>query len=150
MPLIYSSRIYNVFSSQPPLLITPILAFISISSGQLVGCDTIDCPTIYRQAHCVVGNSTLNTLGISDLSTSVSPKSLTWTIGLQTVDDPTNPSQSFYDRDYFLGTPPPLQLGNTSSFRGWALFFEGIAPKLQFPGLGAEYSIGTCSDALSA
>lgn len=137
------------FSPLPQLLIAYALAVLPISSGQLVGCDAIDCPTVYRQAHCIVGNSTLNILGISNLSTSISPKPLTWTIGLQTVEDPAYSTSSFYDRDYYLGTPPSVQLSDVSSFRGCALFFEGIASKLSFPG-PSEYSIGTCSDALSA
>lgn len=50
-------------------------------------------------------------------------------------------------RSYYLGTPPGFDFSTTG---GCALFFEGVAGNITFPGPTPRTDVGTCEDALGA
>ena len=75
-----------------------------------------------------------------------------FTIGVQEGGGTDN---SLVERDYFLGTPPSLNLTDSSTVRSYALFFEGMSSSLNFrfnPDLpsGVQDSVRTRNDALEA
>ncbi|KAF2834765.1 hypothetical protein M501DRAFT_1020553 [Patellaria atrata CBS 101060] len=94
-----------------------------------------------------IGNATLREVGIASFITSLSDKPFTWTVGIQSLPESDN-SSAVIDRSYLLGTPNSVNL-DESGVHGCALFFEGIAPRLKFPGSRFESSVGTCDDALT-
>jgi len=121
-----------------------LLSSRSTASAQLLGCDAVGCPVDeYRRANCEVGNATLNAVGIANVTTSLSREPLTWTLGLQEVDN--NGTAPSFDRNYYLGTPPSLKLDDTT---GCALFFEGVSANLTAPNAD-QLDNFTCSDSLA-
>ena len=137
---------------------TCLLAFSSYA--QISGCNAVDCPTAYNgDLQCVIGNATASAIGALSFNTSLSPQPLTWTLIIQSPTSlHSQPQQELFERDFFLGTPPSLNLSqNTSATstrnqqaEACSLFFEGVAPRLRFPGSDREYDQGTCNDALGA
>ncbi|KAF2274409.1 uncharacterized protein EI97DRAFT_460263 [Westerdykella ornata] len=113
-------------------------------TAELLGCDAVGCPMApYQDAQCKVGNATLQVIGIANVTTTVDTRPLTWTVGQQEAESGRNGAQITYDRNFYLGTPPSLQLKNTT---GCALFFEGIAASLTPPDRFGNFS---CSDLLN-
>ncbi len=138
------------------LLVTTTYLLASSSYAQISGCNVVDCPTDHSgQLQCVLGNATANALGVLSFNTSLSPQPLTWTLVVQALEPA---EQNLYERDFFLGTTPSLNLSTntpTTSTRdqqpqACSLFFDGIAPQLRFPGSDPRYDQGTCNDALDA
>lgn len=96
---------------------------------------------------CTVGNSTAVGIGIITTNSSLSaPEPLTWTIAIQPTKE--NNTRRAFERDFFLGTPPSLDLRNTS--RGaCALIFDGVSSNLTFNDHNPQYGAnGTCDNAL--
>lgn len=127
-----------------PVVLFPLL-FGNFALAELFGCDAIGCPVDeYRTAQCKVGNATLKAVGITNVTTTVDTRPLTWTLGLQELQTAGNGIQTALtlDRNFYLGTPPSLQLNGTT---GCALFFEGIAANLT----ATDKENFTCSDALN-
>lgn len=124
-----------------------------IADAQLVGCGSVACPMLSPpQVECAVGNTSLAAVGVAGLNTTISPQPLTWTIGIQQKSGQPD-SQVSLDRDFFLGTPPALQLSASTSFIGCALFFDGVEAKLAFRPSNEEdprTQVGTCSDVLTS
>lgn len=131
-------------------LAVPILAaFGQTSKAQLVGCDAVGCPlNQYNRPQCEIGNLTAQEIGVANLSTSISPKPLTWTLSTSASSDPTNSSQEVFTRTFYLGTPPSLDLQTLTTYQSCALFFEGISSNLAFPLHDLDTDVGTCSDAM--
>ena len=137
------------------LFITTTYLLATFSYAQLSGCDAVDCPTDQNgKSQCVLGNVTAAALGVLSFNASLSPQPLTWTLIVQSL----NSQQNLYERDFFLGTPPSLNLSQKTTTtstpyrqpQACSLFFEGIAPHLRFPGSDPLYDQGTCNDALNA
>ena len=137
----------TLFAS-PSVLLPTALAFLSLSqlsTARLSGCDSVNCPLDqYRQPSCVLGNTTARALGITSFTNPLSSDPFTWTIMVQSVNGPNDT----FERDFFLGTPPAVNL-TTSQNQSCALFFDGVAPRTMFPGTDPEYDQGTCDDALT-
>lgn len=125
-----------------------ILSLSRLSIAQLSSCDAVFCPLDeHSQLRCVVGNTTARGFGISSFTSLLSSQPLTWTVTVQPVDEPSDT----FERDFFIGTPPTLNLTDNGSSRSQAcaLFFDGVATKTKFPGSDPEYDQGTCNDALT-
>ena len=126
-----------------------MIAFSRTSTAEIFSCDAVNCPSDqYNQPQCVVGNSTARAIGITSVKSSLStPQPLTWTLSVQLLNEQNNT----FERDFFLGTPASLKLQQLSPSpkEACSLFFEGVAPKLRFPGTAPEYDQGTCNDALT-
>jgi hypothetical protein len=64
-----------------PLFVTIwLIALITTSTAQLLGCDDVGCPldpSSRAQASCQLGNITANNLGITQVNTSLSSEPLT-------------------------------------------------------------------------
>ncbi|KIV78850.1 hypothetical protein PV11_06459 [Exophiala sideris] len=139
--------------------ITSILSGLvaSQSQTQLVGCETLGCSS----TGCTLGNATNAFLGATSfnaslpisVSSSVSQVELTWTVGAlaqsspQTSGSSSSTKDTLFTKNFYLGTPPTLNL-TTDSVGGCALFFEGIARSI--PLNGSEYSSMTCQAALGS
>ncbi|KAF1949402.1 hypothetical protein CC80DRAFT_497560 [Byssothecium circinans] len=119
------------------------------TAAELLGCDAVGCPEDQNQrTQCSVGNATLRVLGITNITTSLDKSPITWTIGYNEGKKPGNDSVDTYDRNFYLGTPPSLQLKDTT---GCALFFEGVAPSIALPKPKpgpSNIANFTCSDVL--
>jgi hypothetical protein len=138
---------YSTAITSAPFLLLPLI-FSNAAVAELLGCDAVNCPVDqYRTAQCTVGNATLKALGIANFTSAVDTRPLTWTLGLQESNIASNGSQAAMalDRNFYLGTPPSLQLNGTT---GCALFFEGIAANITVPNVGNQGNF-TCSDALN-
>jgi hypothetical protein len=121
-----------------------LLALLSGTSvtAQLLGCDAVGCPIDgNRFVHCEVGNSTLKSIGITNVTTLLDSRPLTWTLGLQEIQG--DGSNLTLDRNFYLGTPPSLQLNDTD---GCALFFDGISANLSSTAGDDKF---TCSNVLA-
>lgn len=142
-------RMASISSSSVILPVTLALLSLSrLSIAQLSSCDAVACPLDeYSQPRCVIGNTTARAIGVSSFTSPLSSQPLTWTIAVQSIDELPNT----FERDFFLGTSPSLNLtdGGSSRSQACALFFEGVATMIKFPGSGPEYDQGTCNDALT-
>ncbi|KAF9700495.1 hypothetical protein EKO04_001233 [Ascochyta lentis] len=120
------------------------IMFASAATAQLLGCDAVGCPVDeYRNAQCEIGNATLKAIGVANVTSVLDSRPLTWTLGLQELKgNGTNPT---FDRNFYLGTPPYLQLNDT---KGCALFFEGVSENLTSSS-GDQLNKFTCSSALA-
>ncbi|KIW67672.1 hypothetical protein PV04_06904 [Phialophora macrospora] len=120
------------------------------ASSQVVGCDVLSCDGGANN-ECTLGNTTSSSIGTTNLTTSTSPNDapLTWTVGAFSADPggSSNLTDVTFTKEFYLGTPPSLNLATTDGFAGCALFFEGIARSLPLNG-GAEYGSVTCGQAL--
>src|ERR1700744_1954426 len=100
---------------------------------------------------CTLGIATSSFLGTTNFTTSISPNSvpLTWTVGAFSPDQSlsSNLTAVTFTKNFYLGTPPSLNLASTTDFAGCALFFEGIARSLPLNGI-TEYGSVTCSQTL--
>lgn len=135
---------FSSASTSVPVALLPLL-FGQAALAELFGCDTVGCPVDeYRTAQCKVGNATLKAVGITNITTTVDTRPLTWTLGLQELQTAGNRSQTTLtlDRNFYLGTPPSFKLEDTT---GCALFFEGISANLTT----TNKENFTCSDALN-
>ena len=133
-----------------------LAAFISIlclrpTAGQLESCDQVNCPLVGAAWHCPVGNVTNVGLGIAGFENLISlGKKLTWTVGLSNPDV-SNSTETLWERQFYLGTPPTLDLKATETFGGCAFFFEDTMRKLHFAAnLDNDTSDGTCADVMGS
>lgn len=131
----------SIFSG-PAILLS--FLFGSTATAQLLGCDAVGCPIDeYRNVQCKIGNATLKAIGVTNVTTILDSRPLTWTLGLQELKgNGTNPT---FDRNFYLGTPPSLQLNDT---KGCALFFEGISANLTSSS-GDQLDKFTCSNVVA-
>jgi hypothetical protein len=128
--------------------ITPALVLVAVfaqhAKTQIVGCDTVKCPS----SGCVVGDVTNLDLGIANFTSGISPNNpLTWTVGLADIPHDNSINDTWL-KSYYLGTPPNLDLRSMFEISGCALFFE-TATSVQFNFSAPETSMGTCQDALT-
>jgi hypothetical protein len=138
----------SVFRLVSPLILT---VFGRISDAQLVGCDALGCPlSLYGRPTCTIGNLTADEIGVANVSTTLIPEPLTWTLAISNAEDPANSSQLIFSRDFYLGAPPSLDLQTSTAFQACALFFEGISSHLAFPLHRHDTDVGICSDALNS
>ncbi|MCJ1366313.1 hypothetical protein MMC16_005441 [Acarospora aff. strigata] len=125
-----------------------LLSLSRLSIAQLSSCDAVACPLDeYTKPRCVIGNTTARAIGVSSFTSPLSSQPLTWTIAVQSIDEPPNS----FERNFFIGTSPSLKMtdGGSSRSQACALFFEGVATRTKFPGSDPEYDQGTCNDALT-
>ena len=131
-------------------LVLTILALSTSSNAVILGCSDVNCPLDQNHnPQCSIANSTASGIGLTSVNSALSTSQpLTWTLLVQEI----KADQNMFERDFFLGTPPSLDLSsNSSSLKSaCALFFDGIATKLRFPGSDREYDQGTCDDALNS
>jgi hypothetical protein len=130
---------------------TSILLLISPATAQLVGCDVLSCDGGASNP-CTLGNATNAFIGTTNFTSQlISPKApLTWTVGSSASTPPSSSNSGedqTFTKNFYLGTPPSVNLGSESDVQGCALFFEGIARSLQLNG-SAEFGSLTCPDAL--
>ncbi|KAK7920877.1 hypothetical protein PG985_008899 [Apiospora marii] len=119
-----------------PVALVPVL-FQHLAAAELLGCDAVRCPTNgYHVAQCKVGNATLQALGITNVTTTLDTRPLTWTVGFQEAPkDGDHPDAAMaLDKNFYQTA-------------GCALFFEGVSANLTVP-LEKKNSF-TCADALS-
>ncbi|OCT52105.1 hypothetical protein CLCR_08805 [Cladophialophora carrionii] len=118
--------------------------------SQVVGCDVLSCNG-GADNECTLGNTTSSFIGTTNLTTSISPGGapVTWTVGAFSADSSgsSNLTDVTFTKQFYLGTPPSLNLAATDDFAGCALFFEGIARSLPLDGV-AEYGSVTCRQTL--
>lgn len=121
-------------------------SLLSPAFAELLSCADVGCPTVVGDTSCSVNGTQLADLGVSNISTPLSPEPLSWTVGY------VNGANDSHDRrEFYLGTPPDLDLNNVSSVSGCALLFtgEGYNP-LDSPTSGncADYLGSTCTSDL--
>ena len=129
------------------IFVIPFL--LSHSAAQIAGCDAVNCPVNeYSNSICPVGNITAQAIGITNFSIPVTDQALTWTITTESLKN----DQNTFERDFFLGSPANLDLKAraSSDTQLCAIFFNGVATRVMFPGTDPEYDQGTCNDALTA
>lgn len=124
-----------------------LLVFQNFVSAQLVGCDDgINFP----QARCIVGNTSNSLLGVTSFESRISPDGpITWAVGSSATQSSKNLTEDLFVKSFYPGTPPTLQLTNTTAFSGCALFFEGISKNLPLNHT-TQYNTVTCHEVLQA
>ncbi|KAK8038964.1 hypothetical protein PG993_007375 [Apiospora rasikravindrae] len=132
-----------------PAALVPLL-FQHYAAAELLGCDAVGCPTNeYHVAQCKIGNATLQALGITNVTTTLDTRPLTWTVGFQEAPKDSisgHPEAAMaLDKNFYLGTPPSMRFDNSTA--GCALFFEGISANITVP--QDKKNSFTCADALS-
>ena len=101
-------------------------------------------------AECQLENITASNIGVTNMTTNLSPQPFTWTIG---ESENRSLSTITVSRDFYLGTASSIDLEVQSLGPNCAIFFHGIAPVLHFPGPGGVDQgqiSGSCEDALTA
>jgi hypothetical protein len=125
----------------------------NVVDAQLLGCDAVNCPQNQQnplQSLCNLDGIANIEIGITNFTSAISPEPLTWTVGVSGLPDFANSTEQIWSRNFYLGTPPALNMTDLNTITGCALFFEGISSSLRFPGSNIDTSIGSCNDALSA
>lgn len=117
-----------------------VSSLLSPALAELLSCADIGCPTVGKDTNCSVNGTRLTDLGVSNFSTSLSPKPLSWTVGYV---NGTNGSED--RREFYLGMPSNLDLSNVSSVSGCSLVFTGTT----YASMDKSAS-GNCSDGLGA
>jgi hypothetical protein len=109
-----------------------------------LGCDDFTClPPNIAATQCVLGNVTMNELGVSNTSVSYNGQNLTWTQGQMVAKSPgvalITVNQSFY-----LGLPPPRS--QATKISGCALFLSAaslsLKPEQGIPGRACDQALG--------
>lgn len=133
-------------------LVICLSLFTQRAYSQLVGCDVLECDGGANDG-CTLGNTTSSYIGTTSFTTSISPGDvpLAWTVGAssESKGSASNLTDVFFTKNFYLGTPPSLDLASPTGFAGCALFFEGIARSLPLNG-SAEFGTVTCDQALQA
>ncbi|KAI9884937.1 MAG: hypothetical protein M1823_003284 [Watsoniomyces obsoletus] len=116
----------------------PLIALLSVvCSGQvndtarpLIGCPALNCPTgQFNQPECILGNTTSTQVGVAqvDINITQQQQPLTWTVGVQEIENPLDFNRPLMERNFFLGAPPSLERPNASTtLIGCALFFPNF------------------------
>jgi hypothetical protein len=111
--------------------LTAALCLLRLTYSQIVGCDgpNIQCATEDSEAEgsCAYSDYGIGVVGFDSNITSDAP--LTWT--MTTVDDTRKDSQMSVRR-FWLGTPPSLNLTNTTAFGACSMVFQ---PSLELTGM---------------
>lgn len=137
---------------------------ISTASAQyadnntLGSCVDVDCPSANGNttlAECQITNRTYGLIGLESFSTSITDNqdNLTWTVGTHVYEKP-DPNESLsrnIEKDFYLGTPPSLDLtADDFPYHGCAIFLYGndlIRPKKESQQCGDVIST-ECLDSL--
>lgn len=136
----------------------PYLLFLSSAiatnvAAQILSCgDLPACPLQGSLAQCDLEGFVTNTLGVSEVNTTLTTEPLTWTVTVG-KDHYENATTMLYRKDFYLGQPPSAQLQASTSVAGCALFFEGASTSLQIPGNSAGNYLepdARCTDVLSS
>ena len=116
-----------------------LAATVPFGLGQQLDVDTIGtcrdigCPREEGSSNgvaCRVTNHTYHMVGIKTLPEAITEDgdALTWTVGAKVFDrtDPNNSSVRVVEKDFYLGTPPSLDLtSNDLPYHGCAIIFSG-------------------------
>ena len=113
--------------------------FLSIlirNTHALVGCDAAGCPVDSSDnTLCTLGGIQLTAVGIDNFTAPLADQeTLTWTVGERSV---VSESDAQMEQNFYLGSPPSLQLHSQSAFGGCALFFKDAANDLSFLSTGS-------------
>ncbi|WEW59274.1 hypothetical protein PRK78_004743 [Emydomyces testavorans] len=137
-----------------PFFMCAFLALLIQSvTSQIAGCADVGCPAAQEPLvthECQFGNATFNAIGIARVDSKITPDPLTWTLGVQAVNDSAHPQNTNWtlQRNFYLGTPPSLDLRQNKTYGGCVLVFNGIAPRLAFT--SADSRNWTCSSAMNS
>jgi hypothetical protein len=110
--------------------LTATLCLLRFTLSQIVGCDgpNIQCPTEDSDAKGSCAYSDYG-IGVVEFDSNITEAPLTWT--MTTVDDTRKDSQMSVRR-FWLGTPPSINLTNTSTFGACSMVFQ---PSLELTSL---------------
>jgi hypothetical protein len=102
-----------------------LLNNIRHSSAQIVGCDglNVQCPTKKNDSDSLPCNYNNGEIGVVSLNSNVTPEPLTWTVTM--YDDG--------DKNFWLGSPPSLDLARETDFGACALRVWNMTTALQLP-----------------
>jgi hypothetical protein len=116
-------------------------------SSTIIGCAALPCPNdpAYAvTAQCTVVDKTFPSIGIARIPvTSDALKGLSWTEGVLFSD---SNAQRTFDKSFYLGTPPNMNLTGTGAC---AVFFNKVSGGVMFDGAFAMEAEGDCQEALS-
>lgn len=118
-------------------LLLSLCTFVTLTWADLLDC--VDCCT--SDEHIGVATFTSNV-------TSEGP--LAWSVASSTEQDPGNSTLTQYHRDFWLNTPPSLNLSNVTDFSGCGVFFYDITPALQIDQNFTSYSDYSCDTVMSS
>lgn len=94
-------------------------------------CADVDCPgkgDNTTSVECRVTNRTYGLIGLDTFETAITESNgdLTWTVGTHVYDDVEPDDARVIEKDFYLGTPPELNLtANDLPFQGCAIFLYG-------------------------
>lgn len=142
--------IFIMFLQRPTLLLVAAAQALNAQSldETIVGCAEVDCPTASDStaAECQVADKDFAMIGLARVPTDTDAlEGLSWVEGVALGDSDGNRT---FDKTFFLGTPPDLDLNGTIAC---ALFFTHVSDRVSFGDDGDDESIsqGTCEEALS-
>jgi hypothetical protein len=116
---------------------SPLVLGQQVKADKIGTCKTVNCPPRegdYNGVACRVTNHTFNMIGVKSLPNAITGDGdgddLTWTVGTQVFDrtDPSNSSVRIVEKDFYLGTPPSLNLRSDDlPYQGCAIIISGNA-----------------------
>lgn len=131
------------------LSIGPSSTLAQYVNGNAIGsCADVDCPPTgddTTRAECRITDKVYGGIGLVSIPTTISQNDLTWTIATQIYDDidQNDPVKRNIEKDFYLGTPPSLELAADSlPYKGCAVFLYNNSA--EFP----QNEAGTCSDVI--
>lgn len=114
--------------------------------GSIASCADFDCNT--GLSNCTIQDRSYNVAGSVEFASPLGDDTdLTWTTGA-VMTYPDGPEYPNLVKDYYLGTPPDLDLtseGGVNGFHGCAAFF--VDSNASFP---MDQEPGTCSDVIGS
>ncbi|KAI1657773.1 hypothetical protein F4813DRAFT_359511 [Daldinia decipiens] len=116
----------------------------------IVGCADVECPASSTSSvndKCTVADTdSFIYVGLTRVPTDNDALSgLSWSKGFKVGSYNNNRD---YESTFYLGTPPDLQLNNSTG--ACAVFLHGASKNLAFPGDNDETAQGTCTDAMGS
>jgi hypothetical protein len=131
---------------------SPLVLGQQLKADKIGTCKTVNCPPREGDDNgvaCRVTNHTYHMIGVKSLPDAITGDGddLTWTVGAQAFDhtDPNNSSVRIVRKDFYLGTPPSLNLRSDDlPYQGCAIIISGNART------GSEQGSKSCDTAIGS
>lgn len=127
-------------NSQIGIALTAILQVLSFTQVQA---ELIECTDCCKSD----GISTITSTTFQSNVTSDGP--LTWSMTSSTLENPNDRHLKQYWRDFYLNTPPSLNLSDITSFSGCSLQFYNATAALQIDSGFSDYPSFSCDTLMS-
>lgn len=123
-----------------------LVHLLSAANAELLGCNATNCPTPDNSAStaCIPYQ---DGIGITSFNSNITHDGpLTWTIGVSTQD--VEHGKDRFWKNFLLGTPPTIDITETTDFAACTFLFSNITTALQVPPQFNDFAHFSCDTVL--